>query len=82
MEDRYEELLRNIVFDTMEKPKKPPQRIRRAYEILEYNCITSLTDEDMKPFQVNYILSQIDYALDTKNEEMFMEYTSRLEKLK
>ncbi|MFD2046031.1 IDEAL domain-containing protein [Ornithinibacillus salinisoli] len=42
-----------------------------SYEEMEYNCKTSITDEDM-------LRIQIDYALDTGNKELFMRLTQQL----
>ncbi|GAA0434536.1 IDEAL domain-containing protein [Virgibacillus sp. AGTR] len=42
-----------------------------AYEKMEYDCKTSVTDEDI----LNIL---IDYALDTGNRELFFELTKQL----
>ncbi|WP_096269376.1 IDEAL domain-containing protein [Paucisalibacillus globulus] len=42
-----------------------------TYEELEYNCETSITDEDM-------LRIQIDGAIDSGNKELFLQLTDQL----
>lgn len=44
-----------------------------AYEKMEYDCKTSVTDEDMLHIQINH-------ALDTGNRELFLKLTDQLNK--
>lgn len=46
-----------------------------SYEKMEYDCKTTITDEDMLQIQINH-------ALDTGNKELFIKLTNELNKEK
>lgn len=69
-------LLDEIFQDALVKSFKNDMRkftSQPSYEQLEYECETTVTDEDM-------LQIQIDQALDSGNKELFLELTSRLNK--